>query len=78
MTLEEKKDYLDALPGVLALWWFMENVSDEDPDRQALFFHCRERVRRYQGDGHHSSKPWVEELQFDKWAFEQIAKEIKP
>lgn len=48
MTLGETINYLDSMPGVLALWWFMENVSDEHPHRTDLFFYCRERVRRYQ------------------------------
>lgn len=47
MTLTETINYLDTLPGVLALFWFMENVNEEHPHRQELFFYCRERVRRY-------------------------------
>lgn len=27
------------------LWWFMENVTDEDPSRTKRFFALRERVR---------------------------------
>jgi hypothetical protein len=47
-NLQSTVDYLDLLPGVLALWWFMENVNDEHPHRSELFFYCRERVRRYE------------------------------
>lgn len=46
MNIEQTVAYLDTLPGVLALFWFMENVSDEHPHRQELFFYCRERVCR--------------------------------
>lgn len=29
---------------VNALWWFIENVGDDDPNREAMFFHLRERM----------------------------------
>lgn len=51
MTLTETTAHLDTLPGVLALFWFMENVGDEHPHRNELFFYCRERVRRYDAAG---------------------------
>lgn len=42
-------DYLAYLKGeqnlVSALWWFIENVSDDTPGRTDMFFHLRERVR---------------------------------
>lgn len=69
MTFEETKDYLDSLPGVLALFWFMENVGDEHPHRTELFFYCRERARRYSKDGYQA------ELKFDRQMFELISKE---
>ena len=30
---------------VTDLWWFIENVTDDDPTRQDQFFALRERVR---------------------------------
>lgn len=71
MSLQETKDYLDTLPGVLTLWWFMENVTDENPDRSELFFYCRERVRRYQHNPNvkMQNEPWRAELDWDDTAF---------
>lgn len=37
--------YLACLPLVDALWWFIENVSQEDPHRNTYFFALRERMR---------------------------------
>jgi hypothetical protein len=39
-------EYLDTLDLPTALWWFIENVTDETPGRSEIFFHLRERVRR--------------------------------
>lgn len=47
MSFQQITNYLDKLPGVLALWWFMENINDDHPERQEIFFYLRERVRRY-------------------------------
>jgi hypothetical protein len=65
MTPAEIKADLDALPGALALFWYMENVDDEHPHRTELFFYCRERARRY-------GTNWHAELKFDKLMFERI------
>ena len=32
------------------LWWFIENVTDETPDKNERFFALRERVRALQAD----------------------------
>lgn len=45
MTLQQTKDYLDGLPLWQALWWFIENIAEDNTDRSELFFHLRERVR---------------------------------
>lgn len=37
---------------VTDLWWFIENVPQEDPSRHDQFFALRERVRKY-----HEGKP---------------------
>lgn len=37
--------YTDTLPLVEALWWFIENVTEGDPQRTELFFHLRARYR---------------------------------
>lgn len=45
---KEHHDYSDMLKGmplVEALWWFIENVSEDDTSRNAYFFMLRERVR---------------------------------
>lgn len=34
---------------IRALWWFVENVTEDDPDRTNHFFALRERVREYYG-----------------------------
>jgi hypothetical protein len=36
---------------VFALWDFIENVTDEDPNRSEKFFALREQVRALQRDG---------------------------
>ena len=50
MNTQETIDYLISLPTVFALWWFIENVTEDDPRRTELFFHLRERVREHQTD----------------------------
>lgn len=37
--------FLDGLPLAEALWWFIENVTDDHPQRTEIFFYLRERVR---------------------------------
>lgn len=37
--------YMDSLPLVQALWWFIENGIDDSPSGTAVFFHTRERVK---------------------------------
>jgi hypothetical protein len=37
--------YLNTLPLVSALWWFIENVTPDSSYRTEVFFHLRERVR---------------------------------
>jgi hypothetical protein len=37
----------DAQQLVNDLWWFIENVDDETPDRTQRFFALRERVRDF-------------------------------
>jgi hypothetical protein len=39
----------DARELALDLWWFIENVTDNDPTRTERFFALRERVRALQG-----------------------------
>lgn len=47
MNTEETKDYLHGLPLTQALWWFIENSNEDDPNRSELFFYMRERVRTH-------------------------------
>lgn len=72
MTYEQTINYLDTLPGVLALFWFMENVADDHEDRQQLFFYCRERVRRYGATPGYTDheNAYKRELAADKKLFE--------
>lgn len=48
MDYQQTIDYLDSLPSTLALFWVMENVNEEHPQRQQFFFYCRERARQVQ------------------------------
>ncbi len=50
MTATETTDYLHTLPTTHALWWFIENVTEDDPIRTEVFFYLRERFRKYQDD----------------------------
>lgn len=43
-------DYLKSQPLTAALFWFIENVDDDTPDRNAMFFHLRERMREESQD----------------------------
>jgi len=74
MTYQETVDYLDTLPGVLALYWFMENVADEHPHRSELFFYCRERARRYNHNpaAADQREAYKVELAFDAEAFKRL------
>lgn len=44
MTFQQIKDYLDTQPMAQALWWFIENVSDDNPSRTEVFFYLRGRM----------------------------------
>jgi hypothetical protein len=44
-SCEDIVAHLDSLLLLEALWWFIENVTDDHPQRQAAFFHLRTRVR---------------------------------
>lgn len=48
MTRTDYIGYTDTLPLVEALWWYIENVSQDGPQQTALFFHLRERYRKEQ------------------------------
>ena len=48
MTYAQTVAYLDGQPLALALWWFIENVTEDNADRNELFFYLRERVRNDQ------------------------------
>lgn len=74
MTADQIKAYLDRLPGVLAVWWFIENVNDEHPHRQEIFFYLRERVRRYhyQPDRKDQHESYKVELGYDDLLFARM------
>lgn len=42
--------YVKELPLQEALWWFIENASDDLPERSAIFFALRERMREQKKD----------------------------
>lgn len=48
LTLQQTTDMLEAMPIVSALWWFIENTNEEDPNRTDTFFYLRKRVGMYQ------------------------------
>ena len=37
--------YPKVLEALRAAWWFIENVSEDTPNRSELFFELREKVR---------------------------------
>lgn len=39
------RDYVASLPLLEALWWFIENISEDHPERAVIFFDLRERYR---------------------------------
>jgi hypothetical protein len=41
---QQALDTLNALPLDQALWWFIENITDEMPYRSDLYFRLRERL----------------------------------
>lgn len=43
---QDWRPHLDSLPLVAALWWFIENIDGDHPQRDELFFHLRDRYRR--------------------------------
>lgn len=45
MTSQEQITYLDTLPLVHALWWWIENVTEDAPARDEVFFYLRSRYR---------------------------------
>ncbi len=38
-------NYLNTMNLKNALWWFIENIAEDDPSRTEIFFYLRERVR---------------------------------
>ena len=48
MSTNEQIAYLETMPLVLALWWWIENVTVDDPSRNETFFYLRQRVRAYE------------------------------
>ena len=47
MSTNKQIAYLETLPLVHALWWWIENVTVDDPSRTETFFYLRERVHIY-------------------------------
>lgn len=43
-------EYLASLPLLDAVWWFVENVSEEDTRRTDYFFSLRQRMREQADD----------------------------
>lgn len=41
----DQRAYVQGLPLMEALWWFIENVDLEDDSRTDLYFDLRERMR---------------------------------
>jgi len=38
-------EHLTTLPLVEALWWYIENITTDDPRATRVFFYLRERYR---------------------------------
>lgn len=45
MSTSDVRAYLDGLTTEFALWWFIENSTEESPWRTEIFFYLRERVK---------------------------------
>lgn len=45
LAAEMREELADTRKLVSDLWWFIENVGDDTPDRTSRFFALRERVR---------------------------------
>lgn len=45
MNAKETIEYLSKLSLTRALWWYIENISTNDPVATEVFFYLRERVR---------------------------------
>lgn len=43
--VQSTMDHLNGLPLTDALWWFIENVNEDDPHHSEVFFYLRERYR---------------------------------
>lgn len=43
--MNDYREHVASLPLMQALWWFIENVTDDLPYRSEIFFALRERVR---------------------------------
>ena len=46
VPLYKVKEMLDGMSTLQALFWFVENIHEDHPQRSDLFFYCRERIRR--------------------------------
>ncbi len=42
---ESIKNYFDTVSLSDALWWFIENIDEEHPDKTDIYFYLRERMR---------------------------------
>ena len=40
------KEYVSNMALTKALFWFIENINEDDPDRTAWFFYLRERYQK--------------------------------
>lgn len=43
--VDEDIQQLEGMDLIDALWWFIENVDNDNPNRSEMFFHLRERMR---------------------------------
>lgn len=60
MNLEQTKEYLNGLPLANALWWFIENINEDDTNRSDLFFYLRERMRNHDPKADYKyAKQWM-------------------
>lgn len=46
VPLHKVKEMLDGMSSLRALFWFIENIHQDHPQRDDLFFYCRERIRK--------------------------------
>jgi hypothetical protein len=60
-TLRAFKAQADQ-PLLFQLWWFIENVTEDDPFRTEIFFQLREKIQAKQHRDSQPLRPWQQDV----------------